>query len=273
MTNEELNTKLYKAMFAEQEKFRDWLLEQSPKDILDHAYEYTTREDILLEMEYLDLSDAQANALLESKTPIADIFKAFEKTETGHMDDIRESIESRANDEIKRQREELLNMPVYPLPASQARERGELEEYRKSHRANVACKDAIEDAIRKNYKENCLDFAGVKAVLERFGVERTCYVLAATVQDKDWDGRISQSNKSWAKAFHVSDEDNAWGGKRRREYEVDKAHPGLTDMFVTQIRKEVELMKERKPSVLKKLKEAQAQTAPKAPKKHREAER
>ena len=48
MTNEELNTALYKKMFAEQEKFEDWLLSQSPREILNHAYEYTMREDILL---------------------------------------------------------------------------------------------------------------------------------------------------------------------------------------------------------------------------------
>ena len=41
MTNEERNTALYQKMFAEQEKFRDWLKGQSPEDILNHAYEYT----------------------------------------------------------------------------------------------------------------------------------------------------------------------------------------------------------------------------------------
>ena len=31
MTNEERNTALYQKMFAEQEKFRDWLKGQSPE--------------------------------------------------------------------------------------------------------------------------------------------------------------------------------------------------------------------------------------------------
>ena len=43
MTNEERNTALYKKLFAEQEKFRDWLKGQSPEEILNHAYEYTIR--------------------------------------------------------------------------------------------------------------------------------------------------------------------------------------------------------------------------------------
>ena len=43
MTNEEHNTALYQKMFAEQEKFRDWLKGQPPEEVLNHAYEYTIR--------------------------------------------------------------------------------------------------------------------------------------------------------------------------------------------------------------------------------------
>ena len=100
MTNEELNTALYEKMFEEQEKYRGWLLEKPPAEILDHAYEYTTREDILLSLEYNDLSDRQCHALLKSSSPLPDIFAKFEKWETGHMEEIREVIESRANELI-----------------------------------------------------------------------------------------------------------------------------------------------------------------------------
>lgn len=78
MTNEERNTALYQKMFAEQEFFRDWLKGQPPEEILNHAYEYTIREDILLSLEYHDLSDAQTNALMTSPSPLADVFKDFE---------------------------------------------------------------------------------------------------------------------------------------------------------------------------------------------------
>ena len=54
MTNEERNTALYQKMFAEQEKFRDWLKGQPPEEVLNHAYEYTIREDILMSLEYHD---------------------------------------------------------------------------------------------------------------------------------------------------------------------------------------------------------------------------
>ena len=52
MTNEELNTALYEKMFSEQETYRAWLLTQPPEEILNHTYEYTVREDILMSLEY-----------------------------------------------------------------------------------------------------------------------------------------------------------------------------------------------------------------------------
>ena len=38
-----------------------------------------------MEMEELELADAQTKALLKSKTPLADVCKAWNKTETHHM--------------------------------------------------------------------------------------------------------------------------------------------------------------------------------------------
>lgn len=97
MTNEQWNTTLYKQMFAEQEQFRDWLLAQPPQEILNHAYEYVMREDILLSLEYNDLTDAQAAALLTSPSPLADVYAEFDKLESSHMEEIWSCIESRAN--------------------------------------------------------------------------------------------------------------------------------------------------------------------------------
>ena len=98
MADTELNSKLYEKMSAEQDKYREWLMDQPPADILRHAVEYVVREDILMEMEALELPDDQAKALLASPDTMADIYKTFSKmTDTGHMDVIRESIEDRAN--------------------------------------------------------------------------------------------------------------------------------------------------------------------------------
>ena len=141
--NKDLNTALYEKMAAEQDKYRDWLKSQPPEEILHHAYEYTVREDILMAMEELELPDAQAKALLASPSPLADAYREFEKRETGYMDVVRDSIESRAEAALDAQRE----LPVYRHSAAYAHEHGELDQYRTSQRVNIACKEAIEAAL------------------------------------------------------------------------------------------------------------------------------
>lgn len=105
MTNEQLNTRLYEKMAAEQIHYRAWLLTQPPKEILDHASEYTTREDILIAMEDAELSEAQVRALLKSRSPLDDVYRQWNKTETHHMDDIRDVIEARAEYVIRAEKE------------------------------------------------------------------------------------------------------------------------------------------------------------------------
>ena len=104
-------------------------------------------------MEELELTDAQAQALLESPSPLADVYRYFEKLETGYMDVIRDSIENRADD-VCRAKEELRTTPVYPHSAAYAREHGELEQYRASNNINRQCKESIEAAVREHFRRN-----------------------------------------------------------------------------------------------------------------------
>jgi hypothetical protein len=241
MTSEELNTALYEKMFAEQDVFRKKLLTQAPEEMLKQAYEYTVREDILMSLENNDLTDEQASALLKSPSPLGDIFSEFESRETGYMETVLDCITDRANAVIQieaAQRQALLDTPVYQYPAAYAREHGEIEQYRASHKANVACKNAIETAIRNNYRDNRLGKGGAKQVADQFGYERMFYVLANTVQRKDFDGRISRDNKDWAKTIPVFEDKDYFGDDRRSSFEVDSCNPGLTDIFINQVRHE-----------------------------------
>lgn len=146
--------------------------------------------------------------------------------------------------------------PVYRHDAAYAREHNELPRYRESYQANIACKEAIEKAIGDNYKDNRLNSQAVmEAVGADFSMDRISYVLANTVQFKDWDGRISHANKQWAKSIPVVPNADSWGGDRNCYFVVDQAHTGLTDLFITHFRKELEKApREKKPSVLDKLK-------------------
>ena len=263
MNTNNLNTALYEKMATEQEKYRDWLKSQPPEEILHHTYEYTVREDIVMAMEELELTDAQAQALLESPSPLADVYRYFEKLETGYMDMIRDSIENRVDD-VCRAKEELRTTPVYPHSAAYAREHGEMAQYNLSYQANSACKEAIEQTISAHYAENRLDTeAAVKDVLEKFGTERVQFILANTIQRKNYDGRISQDNKAWAKTIPMPEDS---GASRHCAYlVVDGVNPGLTDLFTRQARKTMQ--EQQKSSVLQKLKQEPPAHKPAAPKK------
>ena len=100
-TGSELNTELYQKMFAEQEQYKAKLLTMTPQEILEQAYEYVAREDILLSLEYSDLSAKQAQALLGTDTPLADVFAKWEKRETDYMADIWDTVENRANELLR----------------------------------------------------------------------------------------------------------------------------------------------------------------------------
>lgn len=270
MTNEEKLTALYDKLTAEQDAYRDWLKSQPPEEILNHTYEYTVREDIVMAMEELELNDTQADALLSSPSPLADVYAQFLKFETDHMDVIRDAIESRADTAVQLRREKE-QVPLYCHKADYAKEHGELDAYRASHRANIACKEAIETAIRDNYRENRLDPQGAAEVVSRFGSERVEYVLAVTIREMDWDGRFSRDNKAWAKIVPVQENKDTWGQDRNLEFVISQAHPGLIDLFANQVRRQEKELSKDRPSVLSQLQKKP--TAQHTQKKKQEPER
>ncbi len=113
-----------------------------------------------------------------------------------------------------------------------------METYRASRKENLACKEVIENAIRDSYKDNRLDSAGAKAVVNEFGFDRTLYVLAVTVKRMDWDGRFSRDNKNWAQLTPVIPDTNGFGDDRNHDFALSHSHPGLIDLFLTQTRHE-----------------------------------
>ena len=184
------------------------------------------------------------------------------------------------------------DVPVYRETANYAYEAGELDMYRASRDANMACKESIEQAISDNFSNNHLSTeAAVTSVFDQFSPERVQYVLANTIQHKDHDGRIHQSLKDWAKEIEVCPDD-------ANSFIVDKVNPGLVSLFVTEVNRQVEEKareaeqadtptsappeketqiqqqstkkktqeeKPEKPSIRKQLKAAKDQTAKKAP--------
>ena len=104
MNETDYNAALYDKMRAEQDRYRDWLLAQPPAEILNHTYEYTMKEDIVMCMEELELTPQQAKALLRSRCPLDDVYNEFKDREVEHMDTIRDSIEAEANHAVRREK-------------------------------------------------------------------------------------------------------------------------------------------------------------------------
>ena len=143
-----------------------------------------------------------------------------------------------AEKEVEASAELMPEVPIYRETANYAYEAGELEAYRASLAANEECRRAIEAAISSNYGDNRLNAeAAVKSVLEQFSPERVRYVLANTIQQKDFDGRIPQPLKEWAKSVEVCPENAS-------RFLVDKPNPGLTALFVDAFRQQTEAQKE-----------------------------
>lgn len=141
---------------------------------------------------------------------------------------------------IPDEEEEIPESPLYLHDAKYAREHGELEQYRESHKANVACKDKLEEAISNNFDGFHLDTATAMAqVRGEFSDERIRYVLANTIQCKDWDKRFNQDNRAWADGITIACSSDGYNGDRAVEFVIDRAHSCLVDGFVTDFRKEI----------------------------------
>ncbi|MCD7956154.1 MAG: DUF3849 domain-containing protein, partial [Lachnospiraceae bacterium] len=176
--------------------------------------------------------EIQADDSLAAET-VANEESVTETSETVPQNDI----ENRANESASVNQDAV--KPLNMQNGAYAREHGELEQYRESRRLNVACKEAIEKAVADNFDGMHLNPGAVKPVIDQFGEERVAYVLASTIQMKDWDGRFSPSNKEWAASVPIGEAISPFGNDRRLEWTVE-SHPAVLDGFVRMFREEVQ---------------------------------
>lgn len=119
---------------------------------------------------------------------------------------------------------------LYPYSAEEAGRRNELSLWRASHKENVACKLAIEEAVRQHYDGAHLDRDCLRDVLQEFGYKRTAWVLANTIQQLGGDPRISSQNQGWAQQIYIPPD------KRHTLEMLVTAHPVVVDRAAEQYR-------------------------------------
>ena len=92
------------------------------------------------------------------------------------------------------------NVPFYRDPVSTAKERGEIDKFRDSYWENKRCAAELDKAINRHNNGYHLDTnAIIDEVTAAFGAERTAYVLAAHIADREWDQRFHYDVVEWAK--------------------------------------------------------------------------
>lgn len=268
-----INANLYGKMEETFQDFTNWLLKQSPEVILDHAYEYSIKENILLVLEYNDLNESQANVLLAADDPLDLLYNHLGDSATISLDALRSLIEEKA-DELASPKENYSDIPIYPYSVSRAEQDGDLDWYRQSHKLNIACKESIENSISRHYRNNSLDPKAIQSVVDQFGWARTSFVLVNTIRNKTWDGRISQDNKQWAQLAPMFPDMDSQGNNRRLRYVIN-SHPGLTDIFTKELRNQYQLENKstQKQSISKKLSTPATTTSPKRSAKLKEQSR
>lgn len=97
MTNEELNFNLYVKMLCEFEALSAQLKDGPPDVILNRAYEYATKQDILYCMENEDFPDKQCRVLMKLEQPLDAVFQHYEKHGRSRIPDLYNAVDAKAN--------------------------------------------------------------------------------------------------------------------------------------------------------------------------------
>lgn len=120
--------------------------------------------------------------------------------------------------------------PLYPYGIQDAKERNELQDWWISFGTNVECRDAIEEAIHRDFDGTHLSRGCAESVIEQYGYRRTAFVLANTLQELEHDGRLSRRNKAWGRKIYVSRD------PEHNSHFAVNSHPAVLDGFIDEFR-------------------------------------
>lgn len=221
---EQLTDALLEKMQAEQEKYLAALRAMPPDEILNHAWEYTAREDVLMALASENLPIEQVQALLKSSSPLADIVKEYRDQDVDN-ERIFDAIEDAAKPNME--------PPIYRQTFEYAAKHGEQDVYFASQKAYAECRASIDKAINSHFDGYYLGAGCMEEVINNFSPERVKNVLAYTVQNKEWDGRFSRATKAWAKSV-----DTEHMSTLSFQCTVN-SHPAVLDGFISMFRREV----------------------------------
>jgi len=126
------------------------------------------------------------------------------------------------------------NVPICTKSYLEAKQSGEEQAWRSSVAASKACIKYLNDNLYEAYESRNLKGL-VKDMEDRFGLERTMYTIAATIQLKDHDGRFTGEVRKRAGQFNF-DSDNT-----RLNFLTEQHPVKLNHLFQVLIEREKEL--------------------------------
>ncbi|MDE6725256.1 MAG: DUF3849 domain-containing protein, partial [Ruminiclostridium sp.] len=91
---------------------------------------------------------------------------------------------------------------------SEAKRNGEMDECRESFRENIRCRDFLDKEIMERFDGMYLPDECAENAVKEFGYDRTMWVIANTVLERDGDGRFHSKNRDWAKSLHIPKENH-----------------------------------------------------------------
>ena len=159
--------------------------------------------------------------------------KAQEGREKPKMEQVTTEKEEKPMPKTNEQAVSYRDVPIYLQTGDYAREHDEREILRASRRADEACRDAIDNAIREHYDGSHLDSSFLPQIIEDFGAERVEYILATTLREHTYDQRYSRVNQEWAAGIEISE------SEQTRLNCLLTSHPVVINGIVDNVRKNI----------------------------------
>ena len=99
------NEQLYEKVKSELDEYTRRLSEQPVSEIMRHADQLCLRQDIVLAMQYYDLPEAHARALLRTKSPLEAICRRFNSRKNNYLAELESCVADCAGKALRKSRE------------------------------------------------------------------------------------------------------------------------------------------------------------------------
>ena len=91
---------------------------------------------------------------------------------------------------------------LYRFSLRTAKDEGDLEHWQESHDENIRCRDFIDNIISEKYDGFYVPVESWEHTVKEFGFDRTMWVLANTIRQRNGDKRFSTDNVKWANCLY-----------------------------------------------------------------------